>query len=187
MSSPHENLRSYRPELDAVRFCAYLLVYLHHTLPQNPVPVSNHILQAFLQPGIWHLINSFALACACGLPLFFMLSAYLITSLLLEEKEHFAKINIRNFYIRRILRIWPLYFLGILLGVLWSLYHHDASIAQFSWFVFLSGNIFFLFHAWNAKSGDSCHSTGAHRGVTLPLEMLWAFPASQIIEGEGNP
>lgn len=47
--------------------------------------------------------------------LFFTLSGFLITYLLLKEIEKKDKIDIKKFYIRRILRIWPLYFLYILL------------------------------------------------------------------------
>ncbi len=43
--------------------------------------------------------------------LFFVLSGFLITTLLLQEKEKTQKINLKNFYIRRILRVWPLYFI----------------------------------------------------------------------------
>ncbi len=49
----------------------------------------------------------------CGLfavTVFFALSGFLITHLLLREKESTGKIGIKNFYIRRTLRIWPLYF-----------------------------------------------------------------------------
>jgi peptidoglycan/LPS O-acetylase OafA/YrhL len=42
---------------------------------------------------------------------FFVLSGFLITYLLLNEKECTAKINLKNFYFRRVLRIWPLYYI----------------------------------------------------------------------------
>jgi len=43
--------------------------------------------------------------------LFFVLSGFLISFLLLQEKENnFGKINIKKFYYRRIFRIWPLYY-----------------------------------------------------------------------------
>ncbi|MCW3077624.1 MAG: putative acyltransferase [Bacteroidetes bacterium] len=51
-----------------------------------------------------------------GVYFFFVLSGFLITFLLLKEKEKFGKINIKAFYIRRILRIWPLYYLIFCLG-----------------------------------------------------------------------
>ncbi len=49
-----------------------------------------------------------------GVLLFFVLSGFLITSLLLREKKQSQKINIKSFYIKRVLRIWPLYFLIII-------------------------------------------------------------------------
>jgi peptidoglycan/LPS O-acetylase OafA/YrhL len=45
-----------------------------------------------------------------GVNLFFVLSGFLITYLLIEEKEKNSKIDIKKFYVRRILRIWPLYY-----------------------------------------------------------------------------
>jgi peptidoglycan/LPS O-acetylase OafA/YrhL len=53
-----------------------------------------------------------------GVILFFVLSGFLITYLLLDEKRNNNDISIRHFYVRRILRIWPLYFLYIAVLVL---------------------------------------------------------------------
>lgn len=50
-----------------------------------------------------------------GVILFFVISGFLISLLLLREKEDSKKISIKKFYVRRILRIWPLYF--IILGL----------------------------------------------------------------------
>ena len=52
-----------------------------------------------------------------GVYLFFVLSGFLITYLLFEEKSIKKKINYRDFLIRRVLRIWPLYFLVLILGL----------------------------------------------------------------------
>jgi len=62
--------------------------------------------------------------------LFFVLSGYLITYLLMIEKEKFDKIDIRNFYKRRILRIWPLYYVSIILALLvvpFNTFGHDVQ------------------------------------------------------------
>ena len=48
-----------------------------------------------------------------GVDVFFLVIGFLITYILLAEKGTFGKINIPKFYVRRILRIWPLYFLII--------------------------------------------------------------------------
>lgn len=45
--------------------------------------------------------------------LFFVLSGFLITALLLEEKKNTGTFSLRNFYLRRIFRLWPLYFIYI--------------------------------------------------------------------------
>lgn len=47
--------------------------------------------------------------------LFFVLSGFLLTYLLLRERDAAGTISVRRFYMRRILRIWPLYFLLVLL------------------------------------------------------------------------
>lgn len=52
-----------------------------------------------------------------GVSLFFVLSGFLITYLLLKEKKEQGKINIKFFYFRRVLRIWPLYYLVVLFSL----------------------------------------------------------------------
>ena len=99
-----------RPELDSLRFFAFLGVFAFHILPHDPGFYWEH---HFL-PGV--LVNpmcAVAGAGAFGVDLFFALSAYLITVLLLRERELAGRIDIKAFYIRRILRIWPLYFFFI--------------------------------------------------------------------------
>ncbi len=50
-------------------------------------------------------------AASLGVTLFFVLSGYLITYLLILKKEWLKTIALRKFYLRRILHIWPLYYL----------------------------------------------------------------------------
>jgi peptidoglycan/LPS O-acetylase OafA/YrhL len=93
-------LPSYIPELQGLRGLAVLGVVIYHC-------------HARLQ-GTW--IYSASLWGWAGVNLFFVLSGFLITSILIEarEKPHYF----RNFYARRALRIWPVYFL--LLAVCYS-------------------------------------------------------------------
>jgi len=77
---------------------------------------------------------------ANGVTCFFTLSGFLITSLLLNEKRSTGKINLPNFYLRRILRIWPLYFLILVIG--WfALPYVQVPGEQTSYFLFY---LFFL-------------------------------------------
>lgn len=65
-----------------------------------------------------------------GAVFFFVLSGFLITFLLFEEYKRNDKINIYGFYVRRVLRIWPLYFLTVLLGFV--VYPFALNIAGYS-------------------------------------------------------
>ena len=62
----------------------------------------------------WETISFVGIIGKLGVVLFFVLSGFLITYLLLAEEQSFNKISIKNF-LRRILRIWPLYYLIIFL------------------------------------------------------------------------
>ena len=100
--------RFYQPELDCLRFFAFFAVFIFHTFPHEADYYSaRHIPFAAL-------IASVSRAGSFGVDLFFLLSAYLISQLLLREKEAFGHVSLKAFYLRRILRIWPLYFLGYL-------------------------------------------------------------------------
>ena len=86
--------------LDILRACAILFVIYGHAY-------------LYLQPFISN--NKYCAPFLDAVTLFFVLSGYLITFLLLLEKEKYEKINFRKFYIRRILRIWPVYYLVIVI------------------------------------------------------------------------
>jgi peptidoglycan/LPS O-acetylase OafA/YrhL len=73
----------YRPELDGLRGISILLVYIHH-------------LYYPLMPGGF-----------LGVDVFFVLSGFLITSLLVQEQEQKGLISLKDFYIRRALRLMP--------------------------------------------------------------------------------
>jgi len=83
------------PQLDSVRGVAVLLVLLHNT---NIYP-SWHL--GFISANGW-----------MGVDLFFVLSGFLITGILLDTKQSGG--YFKNFYARRCLRIWPLYYAALL-------------------------------------------------------------------------
>jgi peptidoglycan/LPS O-acetylase OafA/YrhL len=99
----------YIPALDGLRFLAFLSVFLRHSLAQTPLATDPNSVVARYAWGI----GSFGWM---GVDLFLCLSAFLLTRLLLVEKDRFGYINIPHFFFRRALRIWPLYFLMILVG-----------------------------------------------------------------------
>ena len=90
---------AYVPALDGIRGIAILTVMLHHFTIFGMVRPNNFIDVQFYR---------LASAGWCGVDLFFVLSGFLITGILLDTKSgpHFF----RNFYMRRVLRIFPLYY-----------------------------------------------------------------------------
>jgi peptidoglycan/LPS O-acetylase OafA/YrhL len=81
-----------------------------------------------------------------GVTMFFVLSGFLITFLLLKEinKEH--KVHIKSFYIRRALRIWPLYFFYFFVSV-FSIYffsHKTFSFSTLLFYLFFLANVPFI-------------------------------------------
>ncbi len=88
-----------QPELDGIRGLAILAVLITHCTPViQPTHVSRYVI-AFLTPG-W-----------AGVELFFVLSGFLITGILLRTKE--ASNYFGSFYARRFLRICPIYYLTL--------------------------------------------------------------------------
>lgn len=101
-------MKVYFPNLDSFRIIAATLVFIHHEeMIRYYIGLENAWNQAIIRN-----LGKY------GVIMFFVLSGYLITRLLLDERRLTGKIDIRKFYIRRILRIWPLYYLCYLLFVL---------------------------------------------------------------------
>src|ERR1700733_3711907 len=94
-------LKTFFPNLDGLRFFAFLSVFSAHCIGFMGFSSSSKIYVAAV-----HFLSHGDL----GVNFFFVLSGFLITYLLLQELKSENRINIPFFYVRRILRIWPLYF-----------------------------------------------------------------------------
>ena len=138
--------RFYHPELDELRFFAFLMVFLHHAFPHDPAFWTKLGVPLFLA----RIVAGIGATGAFGVSLFFVLSSYLITELLLREKDLFGKLDLRSFYIRRILRIWPLYFafLALAVALQWIVPGQHVTLRAGLWFSFLAGNWFIVFHGF---------------------------------------
>ena len=109
--APYANVkpRFYLPQLDGLRFFAFLLVFFHHYAP----------VLLFFPPSLFERkLFTFQTFGWVGVDIFLTLSAFLIFTLLLAEHAREGTISIRLFYIRRALRIWPLYYPYVLLAFL---------------------------------------------------------------------
>ena len=99
----NENKTFYLPGLNGIRAIAALLVVFSH--------LSLRIDELGFKAG-----EGINLA-AQGVTMFFVLSGFLITFLLLKESDKKGRVSIRKFYIRRMLRIWPLYYLVFIMAL----------------------------------------------------------------------
>jgi peptidoglycan/LPS O-acetylase OafA/YrhL len=84
------------PSLDGIRGASFLIVFLSHAGLKGIVP------------GYF------------GLSVFFFLSGYLITTLLRLEFDHARDISLKQFYLRRVIRIFPPFYVVLLLAYLFT-------------------------------------------------------------------
>src|SRR5436190_4776765 len=96
-------MRGHVPALDGLRGIAILLVLAIHS-PTPPSQDWPSLLLTFLQSSGW-----------MGVDLFFVLSGFLIGGILLDMPSRVE--SLRSFYARRALRIWPLYYVALLLAL----------------------------------------------------------------------
>ncbi len=138
--------RFYHPELDVLRFFAFLMVFLHHAFPHDPAFWTKLGVPSF--PA--RIVAGIGATGAFGVSVFFVLSSYLITELLLREKDQMGTLDVRSFYIRRMLRIWPLYFAFLALAVVlqWIVPGQHVTLRAGLWFSLLAGNWFIVFHGF---------------------------------------
>ncbi|MCI0556359.1 MAG: acyltransferase [Anaerolineae bacterium] len=120
-----KNSNFYFPELDSLRFFAFLLVLIHHA-------GYSELIEAWTTTAIYGWM---------GVDLFLCLSAFLFTRLLYAEYKETGGINVKKFYLRRAFRIWPLYifflFLAIFLTIQREGWSESASIRALGMFTFI--------------------------------------------------
>ncbi|MEN9521696.1 MAG: hypothetical protein RL065_73 [Bacteroidota bacterium] len=145
-NNPSSTLKStWFKGLNALRFFAASLVVLMHIQSNLKIQGLPHYLDYPINSkGLW------------AVSFFFVLSGFLITYLLLVEEKKTSTINIKDFYLRRVFRIWPLYFLVIFLGFIfyWKVApilgfeaptHYSISLAVLMYVFFLANLMNSLF------------------------------------------
>lgn len=105
--------KTYFENLDALRFFAFLAVFLLHRFHKLFSQYHHPVLQNW---DGYKWLSAAVSSGHLGVNFFFVLSGFLITFLLLKERGEHGKIRLFYFYARRFLRIWPLYFLIVIIG-----------------------------------------------------------------------
>jgi peptidoglycan/LPS O-acetylase OafA/YrhL len=104
--------KTYFNNLDALRFFAAFAVISAHLASWLTWP------DGLVSKWVRVVITLDGSSGMAGVSFFFTLSGFLITYLMYQENEERSSFHILNFYVRRLLRIWPLYFFSLLIGFL---------------------------------------------------------------------
>ena len=169
ISPAHKVSRLYRPELDALRFFAFFAVFLAHG-----VNVGGHTAFLAHHPLAVHVLDRLQWAGSFGLPVFFLLSSFLITTLLLLEKQRTGTLHVRSFYLRRMLRIWPLYLAFIAfcfaLGHVWKAEH--VTVGFLASYYLISANWYVL------AAGFPAATIGPLWSISVEEQFYLVWPAA---------
>ena len=174
MSSEKFQKKIYLPGLHGLRAIATVLVIITHV----------ELFKAkWGLPNLYKykLIQEFG---TIGVDFFFVLSGFLITYLLFKEKEKYNKVSIKNFYIRRVLRIWPLYYIVLILVFFIlpfigypevpGLNIHDDFYERLTLFTFFLPNVSKAFYDF-VPYGGIMWSVGVEEQFYLIWPLILAF------------
>lgn len=174
MRKQHSDKRIYFPGLTGLRFLAAITVVFCHVEEFK-------YIWGIREEGTWDL-HFFSLMGELAVTFFFVLSGFLITYLLLVEKEKTGTIAMKQFYMRRVLRIFPLYYLIVILGLF--VFPHFEILDFPDWTEQIAGNfwlkaLMYAFFLSNLAAASifpipyAVHTWSI--GVEEQFYMLWPF------------
>ena len=154
----------HRPELDLLRLTAFLMVFVAHT------PRFQHLGWVMEAGGN-------------GVCLFFLLSAFLIAELLMQERDHTHSVHARAYLLRRILRIWPLYFLAIGLGVAVGkvLPYLHVSPRSIPWLLLFGSNFYIAHYGWELSALGPLWSLSVEEQFYLAIPWIIKFDHRHLL------
>ncbi len=141
-----DQTRFWLPNLDALRALAYISVFVSHAV-------------LFLDPGFY---SAFLVQGDLGVNFFFVLSGFLITFLIYRERHASGKLSIKSFYIRRILRIWPVYFITLIIAIIATLLFVPGEL-YLGFFTLFLGNFAMAYYS----------------SVSLAIAILWSVSVEE--------
>jgi peptidoglycan/LPS O-acetylase OafA/YrhL len=146
---------TYRPGLDGLRALAVIGVFLYHARPHSD--------------GDPWLLGGFL-----GVDLFFVLSGYLITSLLLVEWEARNRIDLRRFWLRRARRLFPALVVVVLAALILGAIFARGDLARTR-----GDAISSLFYYTNWHLVLANHSYFVRMGSPSLLQHLWSLAVEE--------
>jgi peptidoglycan/LPS O-acetylase OafA/YrhL len=154
------NTKTYFKEMDFLRFIAAFSVVIYH-------------FTLFYQESVNQYVKMFMHNLGIGVDLFFIISGFLIVYLLITEKEKTKTISLYKFYVRRILRIFPLYYL--IVGISYLLFYKSNPEIQFSKYLLFIGNFWMIdVNSWTVSTLNPLWSIciEEHFYLLIPVLLL---------------
>ncbi|MEP7252051.1 MAG: acyltransferase [Ginsengibacter sp.] len=135
----------YFPQLDSIRGMSFLAIFCYHAFhfSQADFPLAKFIV---------YLYDNLPLA----IDVFFILSSFLLTYLALSEYKKRGNFSFKNYFTRRILRIWPLYFFILLLAFLLfpfiaNRFGTTLTLPNSLYYIFFIANFYTIDHVFFLK------------------------------------
>lgn len=191
----NSNDRIYFQHFDVIRFLAAFMIVLLHIYEAwigwyGQIGLFSNGTHEELSTG-GEYASRFIFNLGIGVDIFFLLSGFLITYLLLEEKKRFGKINIGKFMLRRAFRIWPLYFLLIALGPFLVSWVNSTPEPNYWMNILFLGNFeiiqsglwtFPFSHFWSICIEEHFYLIWPFIIAFVPLKrLLWVFGAIIVV------
>lgn len=183
-SSLRAQQRIYFRNLDVLRFiAAYMVVVFHayfgwkenYGYPKWMTDSTGALtsLGKYINNGMHNL--------SFGVDIFFLISGFLITYLLLQEKERTGRVDVVKFYVRRALRIWPLYFLLLSLAPALAYLFNFQQPATYVPHIFFAGNFEIIKNGYTSAATNHLWSICVEEHFYLFAPLLIAYlPVKRI-------
>lgn len=117
-----------------------------------------------------------------GVTIFFVLSGFLITWLLIKEREQAGTVSLRNFYARRALRIFPAYYAFLAFSIAVDITRGDERIFP----VILPGAFYYI-NYWNAVHGHSSASIAHAWSLAIEEQFYLLWPIAFLFLAARGP
>lgn len=158
------------PSLDGLRAASVLLVILAHSRWFLP--------PAFAESRIFDLVIGGGFH---GVAVFFVISGYLITTLLLREFDRNGTVSLHRFYFRRTLRIFPPFYVFLAAIALLSMRHIIAvdvhswlAAATYTWALYPGSWSYYVTHAWSLSIEEIFY-------LAWPMVFVWGHRRARAL------